>query len=637
MNNENQYGSTELSLKEYPLLNKNKINMHDYYKSQIIEIYYNLSRKEEKEIEKIALQLDNTLCSLKTHMIKNSQKKNEYNIYLLQLYKLLGETRDIYYGKGEQELSYMQVVVWYKYYPILAIYAVHKYVKPLKEGEMGYGSWRDIKYLCDYIRKNTEEGINHSLIQYCVKLTNDVLKEDVEKWKNKMEDYLQKINKCNSLEELRLMQRPNARKEISSIAKWIPRENKRFDWLHEKLVIDWYNRYEAYILSSFKTYEGYYRALDKCKMKYRKMVSKLNIELDTTEIKQCSQKWEKIEPEKIPQVAMMRGKEGLCYKNMGYTSINKETIENRKKICSQQINIHFEKKYNPTENLFEPNREHKNIPINISLSYYVREAYNLLYKKRILENQETKCEKSSQKINLQIDILNKQWKQMSLILGTDEFGDYIPMIDMSSQLDTNNEILYNTIGLGLLIAERSSLGKRIMVIDHEPIWINMENCEDLFSMINIIEETTVTKSHTNYNLLAGMELIVESFIETNMPYNKIKQLSLVIIHGNNEWKVSSNDSHNKIVDIFRKSKKSSHNKKLPCPEIIYWNVSPYYSELPCNIYIKNTYFLSGLSSSQIKILYLINETKNTYELISNILKNKRYDELENYFYKIQNK
>ena len=633
MNNENQYGSTELSLKEYPMLNRNKINMHEYYKTQIIEIYYNLSRKEEKEIEKIALQLDDTLCSLKTNMKRDRQKKNEYNIYLLQLYKLLGETRDIYYGKGEQELSYMQIVVWYKYYPTLAIYAVHKYVKPLEEGVMGYGSWRDIKYLCDYIRKNTGEGINHSLIQYCVKLTNDVLTEDVEKWKNKMEDYLQTMHKCISLEELRLLQRPIARKEISSVAKWIPRENKSFDWLNEKLVIDWYNRCQEYILSSFKTYEGYYRALDKCKMKYRKMVSKLNIELDTTEIKQCSQEWGKIEPEKIPQIAMMRGKEGVFYKNMENTTINKETIENKKRVCSQKINSYFENKYNPMNNIFQTNREHKNIPINISISYYVREAYKLLYKKRILENQEKKCVKSSQKINLQIDILNKQWKQMSLILGRDELGDYIPMIDMSSQLDTSNELLYNTIGLGILIAERSSFGKRIMAIDHEPTWVNMEQCEDLFSMVSMIEETTVANSHTNYNLLAGMELIVESIIETNMSYKKLKQLSLVIIHGNNKWKVSSTDYHNKIVDMF--NRKSSHNKNLSCPEIIYWNVSPYYSDLPCNIYQKNTYVLSGLSSSQINILYLIQESENTYELILNILKNKRYDELENYFYKIQ--
>ena len=44
----------------------------------------------------------------------------ENRVQLVTLLKILVQTRDIVDGKGEYDLAYMQILVWYNYYPTLA-------------------------------------------------------------------------------------------------------------------------------------------------------------------------------------------------------------------------------------------------------------------------------------------------------------------------------------------------------------------------------------------------------------------------------------------------------------------------------------------------------------------------------------
>ena len=64
------------------------------------------------------------------------------------LYKIIAQTRDIVAGKGEYELAFMQLRVWWDYHPNLAMNAFTLFVKsranPLNHQ---YGAWKDIKYI----------------------------------------------------------------------------------------------------------------------------------------------------------------------------------------------------------------------------------------------------------------------------------------------------------------------------------------------------------------------------------------------------------------------------------------------------------------------------------------------------------
>jgi len=90
----------------------------------------------------------------------------------------------------------MMIHVWYKFYPVLAIHALHMIMR--SDGIfIQYGAWNDFKYFCQYIKEIDE---SHPLIDCAIAIVN-------------------------------------ARVCDPYVAKWIPREHRKFDWLFERLVI----------------------------------------------------------------------------------------------------------------------------------------------------------------------------------------------------------------------------------------------------------------------------------------------------------------------------------------------------------------------------------------------------------------
>ena len=680
----------------------NCYNKHHFFKEQIILLYYNLTRKNN-DVDgycnnSLSIMFDNLLGSLKKYIhldnknmklmnykgkknnkteksTVNSKEKsteksteNQYIQYLVLIYKMIGHTRDCFYGKGEHEISYMMLTVLYKYYPVLAIFALHKFIQqPIhnneinsnnsnnsnnkkyhnNSGEQSYGSWRDIKYFCEYLRCNTTESIHHPLIKYSIRLMNNALKKDYDNWYNVLDSYFQKIISSSSFSSIENIKKPLAREHLSGVCKWIPREYKKFDWLNEMLVIDWFEYYKPYYLSSHKSVAGYYNSLNKCKLLYRKMVSKLNKALDTTEIKLCSNQLDEIIPKNIPQIMFMKNKNKLWYNNIIDNSKLEFVTNNNKSLkqkCSFEFQRHYEKKYfllSP----FQPNREHsKNIPNDIPISLIIKEAYNLYKLQKSLENNPTIIN-GSQNIQLKIDILNHQWNQISSIIGNELLNDFIPIIDISFEMNKLSDHFFSSIGFAFLICCRSSLGKRFFTIDHQPTWVNLDDCNDLFSMISTFFNSIKSNSNTNYNIAQVFDMIINCISDSKMSYIKIAKLSLVLFHHHD---LPSN-FHRLITELFyTKGLRSSRGKPFPTPRMVYWNISnSNFCELPFNITDENAFSLSGLSSSLIRHLYLLDNisfdksnninNSNSYDLICNILNNNdRYDILGNYLMKLYN-
>ena len=624
--------------KYYPLLQKQNISsLHIFYREQVILFYYNLTRKScDNEVQKMAFYLSSILSSLKKHL----KRYPEFLIYLKMLYKMIGETRDCFFGKGEHDLAYMMIFVWYKYFPVLSIFALHRLVQPLNNlssNVLGYGSWRDIKYFCDYVRSHSPDGINDSLITISVELMNTQLRKDINIWGEILDE-----NKKVSGE---LPLSFKCRERLSQVAKWIPREKKKFDWLNEKLVIHWFNTYEPDMLSSFNNYEGYFKAIKKCKMQYRKVIAYMNKDLDTTEIKFCSHQLKEIDYYNIPQLCMIKNKKRLYYDNSCVSSESRtfKPFSNDKYECSQNMKKFVKDKYDndepyeenkktythlnisngvPTEIQGRPLPIHrfKNIPNSGKLSYFIKEAF------RLIESTD----------DFSISLLNNEWKKMSEIINLPTIDKCIPMLDMSFHNYNNIESFYSGIALACLIAERTSLGKRIMVIDNQPTWINLDDCNDLFSMIFMIYKTTKSNRYTSFNVLKSFELLVDSFIESNLSSSKIRRMNIVILHGGDPITFHIDS----ITNLFwNKGLISSIQTPLLRPRIVYWNLSQtFIDKLPFEIQ-DNCILLSGLSSSLIYNLRFLNNCykgikqkniDNSFDFIYNILNKVYYDDLENY-------
>ena len=73
-----------------------------------------------------------------THKLYHSRNDGDCNTaaeikkmtpYFIGLYRLIGQTRDITMGRGEYSLAFMQIAVWYDFYPEAAKYALKKFVQ----------------------------------------------------------------------------------------------------------------------------------------------------------------------------------------------------------------------------------------------------------------------------------------------------------------------------------------------------------------------------------------------------------------------------------------------------------------------------------------------------------------------------
>jgi hypothetical protein len=224
-------------------------NTHTIIKNKIIFFYFCLTRKHnEKDLHDLSILLDDLLYILKLSLYECDENVeiDIYISYFILLYKLVAYTRDICLGKGERDLTYIMVEIWYKYFPVLAKHMLQTIAEV-------YGSWKDLKYYCKYTK-------HEKMMDYSIELWNNQLEKDLLSFSTE---------------------------KISNVSKWIPREKSTFGWLFEKCAIDWYPRFYGTIPLNTNI----------IKKEYRQILSSVNCILDTTQIKETQKKWNEIIPE----------------------------------------------------------------------------------------------------------------------------------------------------------------------------------------------------------------------------------------------------------------------------------------------------------------------------------------------------
>jgi hypothetical protein len=556
-------------LKEFP--NMVSIDYHVFFKDRICYFYLNLTRKlSHRNVLELSKEFTDVLRLLKIYIRKSQQ---EYLPYLALFYRMLGQTRDVLLGKGEHEISYMMLLAFYEVYPILAIYALYRFVQPIVGLENSYGSWRDIKYICAYIREHSAKGDSHELIKISIELMNAQLLKDLETW--------------------RFSLHPRSQKHISNVAKWIPRENKQFHWLFERLVVDWTLDNKPYIFDTLTKPDSILKAVMKAKRLYRKKVSFLNKALDTTEIKQCSQKICDIEPSRVAWHTLMKQPKLIFGMNETY------------KECSQKIREHIVK-----NNKVDEGDSFSNY---YPISFFVKEALRLA---NIGSQKEEK--------KVEIDILNRLWTRFSRTISKDGFDNVLPIIDSSFFMQAiDSEEYYTAIGFSVLVAERSKFGKRILAVDYQSTWINLDGCDDFVSMIENIHQTNLYRSNTQFVMDNVLELLAHSLLQSKASRRFIENMNLVLF---SDFKSTLTITAFKVPFI---------KLGLSCPTLICWNLSKHDIVDPFYNIDDNIVVMSGISNGCFHSLSTVLqnfklEKKGVFENIRMILNDGRYDVLESY-------
>jgi hypothetical protein len=214
-----------------------------------------------------------------------SQTKCRTNWHIAMLHRLLAHTRDISDGCGERELAYMQLFELARLDADAASNALETFVTCEKTKPLG--SWKDVKGLVAYMRRTMNMRDERDMAAYlgltkhAVKLVNERLAKDVLAFYKDEDDEDAFVgNKDDD--------------EVSFVSKWIPRENKskKYGNFYERLACDYYKEWIPKDRNANPA--SYEKAVVKCKIHYRKLVSFLNQYLETPQIKMCQQRWSDI-------------------------------------------------------------------------------------------------------------------------------------------------------------------------------------------------------------------------------------------------------------------------------------------------------------------------------------------------------
>jgi len=536
----------------------------NHIQEYILQFYFQLTRcEDENTLHKLENHLINILTFLKEkletieYIMDNKMEdkmgdkiveKEVYIAYLSYLYCMVGQTRDIIEGKGEYTLTYMMIYTWYRFYPQFAFFILKTLVQS-ENKEHPYGCWKDMKYFYKYCKKKGLSD-NDPLIQKMVEIINKQLMEDVTNFKS-----YSKNTETN--QEKNTNPNPN----ISLVSKWIPRENSsKCGNLYNLLACHYFSHYiktgKDYDMKNQITYSREIKAILKCKIQYRKIISMLNKHLNTIEVKMCAKEWKTIDFHKeVTSIGLFKNKKAfLNVKKNG--DIRYSNNEDRIK-CA----LNFKSFMNDA---ITSNHEIKGK--RIGLNDFIKEAIQLI--------KERKNKKDvSEELQKEIDLLNIQWKNNSI--QTEPLKKMVPIIDISGSME--GEPLYAAIGLGIRMAENSQFENRIMTFGSSADWINLENKETFLEKVECIQEV---EPGLNKNFYQALDKILDAIIETKLSPEEVKDMVLVILSDMQIEPIQSlnNNNGNKysFYDTIREKYKETgirlYGKALKPPQLLFWNL-----------------------------------------------------------------
>ena len=557
------------------------------YRDRLVYLSFHLTRSpDEEHLNYLQHLFGELLEDLFYH--EKATTENEWNE--LQYYRgifvaLMVYTRDIIAGKGEYALFHALVVEWVhvmrkksiesittkkhnRAMEVVLQQIVEKTVH-LPEYNHPYGSWKDIKYCLESLKKafGKKTAMQLDIWKHLVAIAISQMHKDVNIVKN------------------------NKKEHISLWGRWAPREKSaRFGWLARHFA----HHYSA----NYGEMPKYGR--NACCKRYRKDLAMLNRALHTVQVAQCEGNWSSIDFERdLTSATLLKQWRAFEY----ITELGNSSGENEDRVtCKKNFEAFLKKKNARSVNIETPRNVDFNS--NIGIEGLVSQARKYLkihnFKKASGDN---KC----------IQSLNLQWALNSPPTGI--FNDCIAMVDTSGSMEdedpNGNTPINAAIGLGLRIAEGSSLGKRLLTFNSKPSWLNLTGCAKLTEMVSkIMDDSTLG---LNSNILAAMELIAEACRERDFTAENIKKLTLVVLSDMDFDKGGAEEVfdayHEQIEDIFKKAGLSTtHMREYPVPHIIYWNMRNGYNKkgnLPHTPFLyssKNVSMLSGYNTALLQNL-----------------------------------
>ena len=469
----------------------------------------------------------------------------ESQLALNTLIRLLVQTRDIEAGKGEWRLSYELLrSLWSigdKRSQTLVYKLIYYFVHDLPSEVVGekthpLGSWKDIKAIWAYFG-----GTNcpPPLQTFLVKLVNHQLYQD-------------------------------SRSDNPTLcARWIPRENASaksahpFKPFNHALAYDFYSNF----LTTAKSVAARTAARRKAVTHYRMLLATINKRLKTIQINQCGGDWCGIDYKNSTSVTMRKQSRAFQYKNK--KGEVRGDNPDRLKAAEQFADFVARAKRGEEGAVIKGKR--------VGLNTMVKDGLGLL-------------DHGFDHSSVDIDTINLQWKDGGKTIG--DLGNFIAMVDTSGSM--GGDPLYAAMGLGLRVAEKSKLGRRVMTFSTNPEWINLDGSHEFTDMLRQVRNPI----HESTNFTKALKMILDVVVQQRMQPEEVSNMVLAIFSDmqidaqGNESLSESMWGH--IARLYKDAGMRVHGRPYSPPHILFWNLR-HTSGFPVTSNQKGATMFSGFS------------------------------------------
>ena len=541
---------------------------------KILQFSFQVTRTHEQGVKNLANVLNDLLVNLKYKLQNGTLPEREVaRGYLSVLYRMIGHTRDIIDGKGEYTLSYMMIYVWHRHFFELAKFALKCFFDLGDKTLHQYGSWKDLKYFCEYC-KSQGENTDLALIQYAISLINEQIRKDYN-------NFLANNN------------------DISLAAKWAPREKSSFGWLYQSLAINYFKEF----LDTARNEVQLNKAILKAKTEYRKVLSALNRHLDTLQIKQCEQTWSSIDFNKVTSISLSKQKKAFL--NVKKNGEVRCPDSNDRILCAANFNKHIQRAVKG-----EVEMKGK----RVGMADFTKQAVELL-------SRGSQAEK---------DLLNSQWRDNATQTGA--LGKMIAMVDVSGSM--SGDPMNVAIALGIRIAEKSVIGNRVMTFSAKPSWVNLESYPDFISKVAVVQRADWGM---NTNFHAALDMILDAIVKNKMAPEDVQDMVLVILSDMQMDAGDSCNKDTLYKTMEKKYADAGirvHGTPYKPPHILFWNLRST-SGFPSLANQKNASMMSGFSPALLNLFcdqgIEALQSCTPWALLNKSLENERYKIMSNFF------
>lgn len=221
------------------------------------------------------------------------------------------------------------------------------------------------------------------------------------------------------------------------------------------------------------------------------------------------------------------------------------------------------------------------------------------------------------------ETVNSLWeatiRQQKYVYGS--FGHILPIVDTHLFMTQHTGApLQTALGLALGIAESSELGKRIMMMGHNPAWVRIPDEDSFSSVVERISQCAA--DNTTHSLEKCIRLLIQSFRLSQMTDAELEKTCLVLLSDMHFPKMEDT-LHDYVLSLF-----SENGVPIEMvPHIVYWGVHVHEQSLvPCKPTHIRTTLLSGTNSTGFAWLQNLVSCRNStaYDRLVDRLHTPRY-------------